>query len=349
MSARNLELTTGSRTFPEGRWYVAALSSELTDRPVARTLLGRPVVLFRLGEQVGVLEDRCCHKNLPLSFGTLEASGLRCGYHGLLFDASGACLEIPGQANIPRKARVKRYFARERDDIVWIWFGSDPEKQPSCEPPAYPLHSDPDYDVRSGVFHYVAPYQLIHDNLLDLSHLGYVHLRTIGGNPSAHMNANMRVEEKGEQVCLTRWMPKSAAPPMYTAGWPFSGPVDRWQEIEFNVSYIKIWAGAVDHGPEPERRRKAEGLHIRGFHGITPETTSSSHYFWTIAVNRAPDRPPVIEEVAAQTELTFFEDKEVIEAQYKNICRFGDEPTIDVHVDVGPNRARRIIQRLRAA
>ena len=112
-------------SFPLDQWYVAALGWELTDKPVGRTLLNQPVVLFRMADgSVAALEDRCCHRALPLSAGTLDAGGLRCGYHGLLFNAEGKCIEIPGQQKIPGKAQVPMYHVRERDQIVWIWFGS---------------------------------------------------------------------------------------------------------------------------------------------------------------------------------------------------------------------------------
>ena len=105
--------TQRAQTFPLDRWWVAGFSWELTDTPVARTLLNRPMLLFRTPDgAVAALEDRCCHKELPLSFGAVQAAGLRCGYHGLLFDGSGACIEIPGQERIPPKARVTAYPLR---------------------------------------------------------------------------------------------------------------------------------------------------------------------------------------------------------------------------------------------
>src|SRR5256885_1971812 len=166
--------------FPLDQWYVAGFAWELQDAPLARTLLGRPVVLFRTPDgSVAALEDRCCHRELPLSCGTVEARGLRCGYHGLLFDRAGQCLEIPGQQRIPPKACVKSFDLRERDQILWIWMGATPDSVPAQEPPAYPVHGDARYRFGGDVYHYDAPYQLIHDNLLDLSHLGYVHLKTI--------------------------------------------------------------------------------------------------------------------------------------------------------------------------
>lgn len=111
--------------------------------------------------------------------------------HGLLFDDHGKCIEIPGQDKIPSKAKVPAYHVREQDQIVWIWFGSVAQPEPSCEPPIYPVHCNGKYLFDGNVYHYNAPYQLIHDNLMDLSHLGYVHLRTIGGNASIHMNARI--------------------------------------------------------------------------------------------------------------------------------------------------------------
>ena len=85
---------------------------------------------------------------------------------------------------------------------------------------------------------------------------------------------------------------------------------------------------------------------MRGFHGVTPETATSSHYFWTIATNPHPDMQDPTQVVIEQTEATFAEDKVIIEAQFQNQQRFGPRQVIDIHVDVGPNRARRVIKRL---
>lgn len=330
------------------QWYVAALGWELKDQPLGRTLLDQPVVLFRQANgEVAALENRCCHRALPLSNGSLETAGLRCGYHGLLFNGEGQCIEIPGQAKIPGKARVARYIVREQDQIVWIWMGSPAHPEPTCAPPVYDVHSSGKYLFEGDVYHYDAPYQLIHDNLMDLSHLGYVHLRTIGGNASIHMNAQMNIEGEGDVVRVVRHMPGSVPPPTYTAAYPFVDKVDRWQEIEFHVTHLRIWTGAVDAGTESLDDPARGGLHMRGFHGVTPETETSSHYFWTMATNPLRDAEAIKDKVVEQTILTFDEDKVVIEAQYANMVRFGERPLIDIHVDVGANRARKIIERLR--
>lgn len=341
--------SSGDKTqFPLDQWYVAGFSSELTDKPIARTFLNQPVVLFRTGDlQVAALEDRCCHRSLPLSCGTVEAAGVRCGYHGLLYAPNGSCIEIPGQERIPAKARVKSYSVVEKNQILWIWMPREDGAAPSCEPPSYPHHDDPQYKFGSGHYHYNAPYQLIHDNLLDLSHLGYVHLKTIGGNARQHMTAEMKVTAEGDQVRVVRLMPGTPPPPTYKAAWPFGDSCDRWQEIEFDVSHLRIWTGAVEPGTDAIDVPNRGGFHMRGFHGITPETEESCHYFWSMAANRHPDMPETIETVVEQTRYTFDEDRAVIEAQYRNMKTFGSDATwVDIHVDAGANRARRIVARL---
>ena len=342
-----MDTTNPAAAFPPDRWWVAGFAWELADQPLARTLLGRPLVLFRTPDgRAAALEDRCCHKELPLSCGTVEARGLRCGYHGLLFAADGRCVEIPGQANIPAKACVKSYPLVERDQILWVWIGATPEAQPADEPPPYPFHGDPAYRFGGGVFHYDAPWQLIHDNLMDLSHLGYVHLKTIGGNPGVHMNAQLTVTSEGATARVVRLMPDSEPPPTYTAAWPFRGRIDRWQEVEFLVSHFRIWTGGMDVGTGRLDDPAREGFHMRGFHGITPETASTAHYFWTIATNPHPAMADVTQKVVDQTAATFAEDKAVIEAQWRNQQRFPGRAQLAIHVDAGPNRARRIVEGL---
>jgi vanillate O-demethylase monooxygenase subunit len=200
------------------------------------------------------------------------------------------------------------------------------------------------------VYQYAAPYQLIHDNLLDLSHIGYVHQKTIGGNAQLHMNAGTTVTSDDRSVRAVRLMPNSAPPPSYLILWPFGATCDRWQEIEFHVSYLAIWTGAMFPGEAAMDDPERGGLHTRGFHGVTPETDTTSHYFWTMAANRHPSLPPefpLIEKLVANTRITFEEDKAVIEAQYRNMQRFnGRDDWTDIHVDLAPNRARRVIAAL---
>lgn len=169
----------------------------------------------------------------------------------------------------------------------------------------------------------------------------------IGGNAKIHMNAEMKVEQDGDSVRVTRYMPNSTPPPTYTDAYPFKGQVDRWQEIVFHPSHLEIWTGAVDANTESLDDENRGGFHLKGFHGVTPETDETSFYIWTQASNPTSNPEENMKLVIEQTALTFDEDKVVIEAQYANMKRFGNKKMIDIHVDAGANRARRIVKQLK--
>lgn len=336
--------------FPLDRWYVGALATELEGgKLLGRTLLNQKVVLFRDAEgRAAALEDRCVHRSLPLSMGQIEDGRVRCGYHGFLFDAQGHCVEIPGQAQIPAKARVAAYPLREQDGMVWLWFAREPGGQPTCEPPRYAVHEDPRYRYRGCVFHYDAPWQLVYDNLLDLTHAGYVHTKTIGGNPKMHSSAPTEVREDGETVSVTRTFLASPPPQTFRDAWGFEGLIDRRQEIVFRPSHVTILACAVDAGSEDVASPDRGGLHLPSFHAVTPETEHSSHYLWSVGCNSKPGEPSLIDEVYRQFHATFVEDCDIINSQYRNQRHFAGAVQVDAHMDAAPNRARRMIARLLA-
>ena len=119
--------------FLRNYWYVAATDAEVGRKPLARTILGEPIVFFRTEEGAPVaMEDRCAHRHLPLSMGKLVGDELQCHYHGLRFGTDGRCTRIPGQEQIPRCAKVKTYPVAERYHWIWIWMGdpalADPAK-----------------------------------------------------------------------------------------------------------------------------------------------------------------------------------------------------------------------------
>ena len=110
--------------FLRNYWYVAATEAEIGRKPLGRTILGEPVVLFRTEQGLPVaFEDRCAHRHLPLSMGKLVGDTLQCHYHGLRFGSDGRCVRIPGQDHIPQGAKVKTYAVVDRYHWVWIWMG----------------------------------------------------------------------------------------------------------------------------------------------------------------------------------------------------------------------------------
>lgn len=335
--------------FVLNRWYVAGWSDELSSRPLGRTLLGEPVVLFRGASGRAVaLEDRCCHRNLPLSHGAVEGDSLACGYHGMVYDAQGQCVRVPGQEAIPSGARVRSFPVAEMHGVLWIWPGEPAGAEPALVP-HYPFHDDPRWAYRGSHYRIECHHELINDNLIDLSHVGYVHGKTIGGTPGAHSAAEIQTERLDEGVIVRRWMRNSVPPPTYVRAAGFEGRIDRWMEIDFVPGLIRIYIGANQTGQGLDETGRMDRLGIRIFNGITPESESSTHYFWTAAHNFRVDEPEMTTAFHGEIAATFEEDRIIVEAQQRRFDQFPGRPTVHIRSDAGGIHARRVIEKLLAA
>src|SRR5258706_3676190 len=280
--------------FIRNAWYTAAWAHEVGDKPLGRRLLNEPVVLFRGQDgKVGALEDRCCHRSAPLKIGKVVAQGLECGYHGLVFDTDGRCVRIPGQDQIPERARVRSYPVVEKDEFIWIWMG-EPARADVSQIVDYPYHRDPvKWPHKHAMYPIAANHMLMVDNLMDLTHLGYIHGSTIGGNPMTHVEAKMKVTRKETGLHFTRWMVDSQPPPTYVKAMGFKGRIDRWQEFEFIApSTVLQGTGAFDAGSGAyETDNHDSPFKFKLYHGLTPETDTSCFYFWSSATGYRQDDP----------------------------------------------------------
>ncbi len=161
-------------------WYVAAFADELGPQLLARTLLGRGVVMYRDPEgRVVAMEDRCPHRSMPLSAGQLQDGQIVCAYHGMRFNAEGDCVHVPSQATCPRSMGVRTYVTLERGPVVWIWMGENETADPQRLPDQDWLTSG-DWETSKGYLSLKASYVRLHENLLDLTHLSFLHARSFG-------------------------------------------------------------------------------------------------------------------------------------------------------------------------
>ena len=185
------------------------------------------------------LVDRCCHRG-PLK-GELVPAGM-CGYHGLVFDGSGRCVAVPGQANVSASVRVRSYPLVEKNQFVWIWMGEAAAADAS-KIVDFPYHDDKaQWPNKHDCYPISANYMLMVDNLMDLTHLGYLHAKTVGGNPAAHVNAEMQTTRTATGIKFTRWMRNSVPPPSYVKAAGFKGRVDRSRASTSGAT--KDWAEA---------------------------------------------------------------------------------------------------------
>jgi vanillate O-demethylase monooxygenase subunit len=328
-------------------WYVAASDHEIAQRPLGRIILGEPVVLYRLEDGTPVaLEDRCAHRHLPLSMGKLVGDTLQCHYHGLRYDKTGACVRIPGQDMIPRSARVRSYPVVERYHWLWIWMGdpalADPEKITD-----YHWLDDPGWGAKGQYLHVKGNWQLIVDNLLDLTHLAFVHETTIG-NSALVDQAQVKVQRAGDNgVTVTRWIVDAPAPPTFVKAGGFTSNVDRWQIINFTPpAFLRLDVGATPTGTGAPEGRRVGGIGMWNLNAITPETEGTSHYFWGQAHNFDVGNPKTTDMITEQIRTAFLEDVAVFEAQQRNLELIANPPQTDINADSGVIQARRILDRL---
>jgi phenylpropionate dioxygenase-like ring-hydroxylating dioxygenase large terminal subunit len=350
--------------FLQNAWYVAAWDREVGRTPVARTILNQPVVLYRKGDGTPVaLEDRCCHRHLPLSKGVVVADDLRCGYHGLRYDATGACVEIPGQSQIPPGARVRSYPVVEKWSWVWIWMGEPARADVSLIPDWWWCDHPEWAFVRPDPLHVRCHYQLVSDNVLDVTHLAYVHASSIG--TAAITDFPGQVEQTDRLVRFTRLIPDRPPPPLYQRAGGFAGHVDRAQIVEhvppcFTVNYAGCTAvdaalrqAARGRSIDAITRGAAQGgdrkIDLMALSAPTPETATTTNYYFGFVRNFGLNDPAAEKIMAVDFVNVFREDQVVLEAQQERMSQDPDAPRIDIRVDAAPMAARRLLSAMIAA
>jgi vanillate O-demethylase monooxygenase subunit len=341
--------------FVRNCWYVAAWDYELKPGElIGRTLLGEPIVFYRAREGgLVAMADRCCHRFAPLSLGRLEGDELRCLYHGLKFDRTGRCTEIPGQDMIPATARVKTYPVVERHSWIWVWMGDEAKADPSLIPAAVGFE-DARWTLRSGQMDYAANYQLINDNLTDFTHLSYVHRNSFGANED-FARTRPTVERLDRGVRIWRWM-KSAVREDAPTRVHRTADGDNWQSYDFLAPGVLLMHTAIF--PEgtaercgqkpPDLPRLQDEILSEHFtsQAVTPLTETTSRYFFSWGPRSGEGSDALADSMLQLAHMAFGEDKVMIEAQQRIIDMGPPQKEVLTSADVGPMQMRAVIERL---
>jgi len=333
-----------SDNFLRDQWYVAATSAEVGDKPLGRKICNQDVVLFRgAAGAISVLENRCPHRKAPLSLGRVVDGELECAYHGLRFDGAGVCTLIPSQRTIPRGLDARGFPAIERYSLIFVWVG-DPAKADPALLPDWSPHSSPDWTTVHG-YHYVrANYLLLLDNLLDLTHLAFVHRTTLGASGPSDWLSQQEVRTDGEVVHTRRVMRNVAPSGLVRATKRFvDGKIDRFQTSEFRLpSYVLVSLGAEAAGA----RDDMEFPHHIVPNNITPETETTTHYFWSVARRYTLGDEEISKLFFTVTKTAFDEDAAMIEAQQAMISADPRNAALaNLDGDAASVAARRLIAR----
>jgi phenylpropionate dioxygenase-like ring-hydroxylating dioxygenase large terminal subunit len=295
---------------PTGAWYVAALSSELSvGGIVARTVLDHPVALFRADSgQVFALEDRCPHRFAPLSSGVVKGDSVQCPYHGLEFDGTGACSRNP-YGPVLRAATIRAYPVEERHRALWIWMGEQGQANPALIPDFGFLAEAPDTAFSAGYMHVAANYELIVDNIMDLTHTDYLHAGSIAGTGMVH-KVKPFTSEFPDRIEVCWFAPDVPLSPFHSQIYSSLERADQLVRIEWYLPGImKLTANFMPCG-----RPEEEAFSNTNAHFITPETKTSAHYFFAATRNYSREDIKLNAFIAESREKAFAtEDKPIIE------------------------------------
>lgn len=264
------------------RWYIAAFSKEITREPIERTFLGKPVALYRKEDGTPVaMYGLCPHRYYPLAKGKVEGDALKCGYHGFTFDADGSCISIPSQ-EAAGKFCQPTYQIVERGPLCWIWMGDEDKSDDVAIPPYEDFGLDQSGWCYSSenYFHLQGRAQLLVDNLMDLTHLPYIHHHLPGGDTMAKTVLDTLDRPHSYQVYRKGKVPFNPFfKIIFGADASFEGLSDFTQLSDFYGpelirTSLPVMADIKIGEPISDDHRQ---LYI--LHGVTPETETSTHYF----------------------------------------------------------------------
>ncbi|MBF8178209.1 aromatic ring-hydroxylating dioxygenase subunit alpha [Herminiimonas contaminans] len=338
-----------SGTFPLNAWYAAAYDVELKRELLPRTICKQKIVMYRqLNGTAVALEDACWHRLLPLSKGTLAGDTVICGYHGLTFNPSGRCVEMPSQETMNPSACVRSYPVAEKHRLVWLWPG-DPTLADESKIPDLHWNDDSEWAGDGQTIHAKCDYRLVIDNLMDLTHETFVHGSTIGHREIAEAPFEVTYDDKF--VTVTRWMTDLNPPAFWKGalkhhtGW--DGNVDRWQIVRFEApNTVTIDVGVAKTGTGAPEGDRSQGVNGFVLHTLTPETETTCHYFWSICRNYRLSDQATTQNHKAAVHGIFKEDENILEAQQQAILAHPEREFYNLNIDAGAMWSRRLTNRL---
>lgn len=328
-------------------WYVAAWDSEIDRNPRQIKVLGEKIVVFRTeaGNPVALI-DACPHRKLPLSKGRIIGDHIECGYHGLTFDCSGSCVRVPGQEHIPPATNIHSYPVESRYGLVWIWMG-DPALADTDQIFKIEQFDNPEWGINKGAaMAFPCHYLYVTDNLLDPSHVAWVHQSSFGNSACEDEPLNVSGNETG--VTVSRWMYNVDVAPFYQKIVPFEGPCDREQHYEVrypSLAYIKAIFTPAGTGGDVNNLPEGQYFQMDSYNFLTPEDENTTRYYWFQMRNVHPNDEEISQYMSDSVEFAFNEDREILTEVQKGMSEKTTR-NVDLAIDAGPLLFRRRLQKL---
>jgi vanillate O-demethylase monooxygenase subunit len=332
----------GGQDYLRNAWSMAGWGSELVaGKMLSRRLLDTPIVLFRNSQGVPqALVDRCAHRFAPLSRGKVKGDFVECGYHGLGFDGSGQCVHNPYTELSRTDIRVRRFPIVERHRMLWIWFGDEHQADPASIPD-FEAHIDPKFRFVYGHSVILSHYELVSDNLMDLSHTTFIH-PAFGGE---FWVPEFSMEHKGDNIIASYKLTDS--PPS-----EFSEEFFLSQGRKINEYTTMYWHPAAamrldirwtfSDDPTQKIVSVQPSTHV-----LTPIGKDKTMYFWASGAEQAA---PITDEIHRGMMIQAFDQEDAPMLEACEVSMEGHEfwemrPAV-LPYDKAAIRARQILRRL---
>lgn len=338
--------------FLKNTWYLAALSTEVNSKNLMhRKIIGESVLLYRKENgEIAAIHDRCPHRFAPLSKGTRARDQIMCNYHGLTFNEHGECTHSPhGNGKIPKACKVKSFKTEEQYGFIWIWMGDQSKADTNKIVDCSLIAKQPDSATGYIYMHNKCNYQLLTDNIMDLTHIDHLHGPLI--NTKGKLSPLIpNVKENNDDVSV-RW-DWLATPAMKLLSDHLARPEDRanmFFQVDWHapaVMYLRV--GAVQDSEDYDK----DGIVLYDYHIMTPETEFSTHYFFFSTRNYLLDDSEYNTAKMEGMQHAFVdEDKPMIEAQQEEMGEhdFWELDPVLLSSDAGGIRVRRKLSSLMEA
>jgi phenylpropionate dioxygenase-like ring-hydroxylating dioxygenase large terminal subunit len=337
-------------SFLNNAWYPASWAENLAHKPLERLVCGRKLVLWRTEDgNPTALSGLCPHRFAALARGQLlPGDRLQCPYHGIEYGADGRCVHNP-HGPAPKTLALTPYAAVERHSLIWVWIGDRERADPELIPD-FSCLTDPNYYTIRGELVTEANFEFVTDNLLDLSHVAYLHKDGLGSDAVAA--GRHSVSRSGTTIWSNRWCPDGDASPVWGALYinfkrpDFQGKVDHWLNMRWDAPAAML----LDVGIAPAGQDRSVGITAWGAHILLPETETSTRYFWAAARDFALDTDLPDAGLRAAIEKAFIEeDKPMLQEIQSNLGgrRFEELGPVILSFDAGAVQARRLLADLR--
>jgi len=338
--------------FVKNCWYCAGWDYELSQGKtalLARRMANEPLVLYRKPDGgIVAMEDRCPHRQAALHLGQKEGDSLRCMYHGLKFGPDGRCTEVPGQTRVPEDACVRTYPVVEKDNWIWVWMG-DPAKADLSLICFAVGPGDKNWNIKASQVSVNANYRLEIANLMDLSHLTWIHQTTLGGS-------DMWVRTKAKRTMLPRginskyWFYRASAPAFSRHLFPPDAVFDMLVDVDVTlpcnfVLHFQVYTpGTVTDGPSDGQLL----LDTYTSQAVTPRDEEWVDYYYSWGTSVATDSPGMSEMLLEAVNAAFLEDKAMLEAQHRNVKERPHAKQVGIYLDAGPEKMLSLLDKFLA-